>query len=98
MIPPYKKKNVNYEIDLLVEDDEWISEIVKNIKLHSLEQERATLVICDTVEDLLDIEAKLKKEQIDHAITYKDESVIRNELNPSMSQTKNYGFSNKYWR
>ncbi|KAJ3664194.1 hypothetical protein Zmor_008382 [Zophobas morio] len=58
-ISPYTKKNFQELPGIVVDDDEWSNYIVLEI-LENIDEGRAVLVICETVEDLLAVEGTLQ--------------------------------------
>lgn len=74
IIPTYKASMMKYEDNLLVANDSWLKTISDDAIDHALNQSRATLIVCSTMQDVLDLEAQLTKENKNITIiTYKDE-------------------------
>ena len=74
VIPTYKSGMMVYESNKSVEDGHWILEITKDAIEHAVEQNRATLIICETVKDLKNLEKQLKQNPSSKVVTsYADE-------------------------
>ncbi len=73
IIPTYKAGIMEYETNLLVEDDKWLKAIADDAINHSVNKGRASLIICNTMQDVLELEAQLLETNNIKIITYRDE-------------------------
>lgn len=76
IIPTYKAGRMKYENNLLVSDDKWLKAVADDAVDHSLGQGRATLVICNTMQDVLELEEQLARNNQNNnikVISYRDE-------------------------
>lgn len=73
IIPAYKPERMEYETNLLVDNDKWLKAVADDAIDHSLNQGRATLIVCNTRQDVLEIEDKLITESKINVIIYRDE-------------------------
>lgn len=73
IIPTYKAGMMEYKTNKLVSDSNWLEEITKDAIEHALGQKRATLIVCETMQDVLDLEQQLVRNEQAKVITYRDE-------------------------
>lgn len=75
IIPTYRLGKMVYETNKSVDDGNWVLEVTKDAIEHAIDQKRATLIICETLNDLKKFEKKLKENPSVKVITsYEDES------------------------
>ena len=75
IIPTYRLGKMVYEANKSVDDGNWVLEVTKDAIEHAIDQKRATLIICETLNDLKKFEKQLKENPLVKVITsYEDES------------------------
>lgn len=74
VIPTYKVGRMVYENNKSVDDKNWTLEVTKDAIEHAIDKKRATLIICETVQDLRQLEKQLMQNVSAKDITtYEDE-------------------------
>ena len=77
IIPLFKASKMEHKVNLLVGNDQWQKAVADDAIDHALNQARATLVVCNTMQDVLELEEKLKTYLTGtkgiNVITYRDE-------------------------
>jgi preprotein translocase subunit SecA len=74
IIPTYKAGMMVHETNESVDDINWILEVTKDAIEHAIDRKRATLIICETVQELKVLEKKLKQNPSVQVVTsYEDE-------------------------
>lgn len=73
IIPTYKAGQMEYETNLLVADDKWLKAIADDAINHAVNQGRAALIVCNTMQDVLEIKAQLIGINNINVITYMNE-------------------------
>ena len=73
IIPTYKAGRMIYETNLLVADNIWLKTVAADAIDHSVNQNRAALIVCNTMQDVLELEAQFAGIDKVSVITYMDE-------------------------
>jgi len=73
IIPTYKASMKRYEPNKLVSNESWAQEVASDAIEHAIGQQRATLVVCETMQDVHDLGDQLAKNRQAKVIKYMDE-------------------------
>lgn len=73
IIPTYKPSKMDYKNNLLVEDEEWLRSLADDAIDHAVSKSRASLVICKTIQDVLNLQQLIEEVSNVDIITYKNE-------------------------